>query len=116
MCALAPWRHPDAGRDPYFLVLYECEDRSLPDPTGLTVADTTTWEFRKHQQPRLEALKDTNPRLPRRHPDNLRVLIAFWRRSQQRYDRFGSALWRELGEPRYDNACSFFYSTRGEVE
>ncbi len=71
--ALAPWRHPDAGRDPYFIVLYDCEDGNLSDPAGLKVADNTTWEFRKHQ-PRLEGLKGTNPRLPRHHPDNLRFL------------------------------------------
>ncbi len=96
VCALAPWRHPDAGRDPYFLVSYEGEDGFLPEATGLVIADTTTWEFRRHEQIRVEDLNGTNQQLPRRYPDNLDVLIAFWQWYQQRYGRFGSAKWRDL--------------------
>ncbi len=85
VCSLVSWGHPDAGHDLYFLVTCERENSTPPNVTGLTVVDATTWEFRKHQKPRIKDLNDANPRLRCRYPNNLRVLIAFQRRSQQRY-------------------------------
>ena len=42
LMATSPWRHPEAARDTFFLLLYEDSYGYLPDSGGLCVADTTT--------------------------------------------------------------------------
>ncbi len=49
----------------------------------------------------------------------IRITFGFSSRSSGGHSNVTSvfsALWRDLGDPRYDSVCYFFYRTSGEVE
>ncbi len=54
-CLMAgvPWQHPEEGRDQYFFVKYENEYGHLLGLEHLSVANTTTWEWRTRCMPSL---------------------------------------------------------------
>ncbi len=94
-----------------------CEDSDgyLPGREGLSVSDTTTWEWRNRCISILSDIRGTLKDVAHQHQPNIGFLVDYMIRMQQRASRFGAYNWRYLGDPRDEGTYFWFYRIGGEI-